>query len=337
MIITLDENKVVNTLTGLYPFATFTFSHERFNDRLKITVAYHDQYCTALVDYSVLHSESLPNDFLIKIGMKVANELMLDIPEGVIGAYPFARLWHDTHSASPDALLFNPSRPVPGWVFGTIKKKGSVYPIDPPAKKLKPLCLPEPGSLLEVDVGDSPWATDVIDRTIRIEEQSHSIANQIKENKMADAKRVVKKKITRAPIKGFDPKKVRTPECNVHHAPMKFDSVEQKWCCTIEGCRVVARPKRDADDKTVLLGKGEVQLRLIAQDGNLSVVLISDDNIALDITKLVNTQQIIDVFDVRAQAQVAFGSGKSVFDIPQPRNVTINTRLLVMGADDLTG
>ena len=276
-----------------------------------------------LDEVAVVSFQGNPVDLFTHALKNAAIEVIESIPEEVIGAYPFARMWHDIHSQD-ESLTFAPQKQVPGWVFGVINKKGSPFPKDKPRKKKK---------LQEVDVDDSPAVARANDQHSKLVKEYDNIKEALG---MAQNTKTKKVRVVRAPIKGFDPSKVKTPECKEHRTPMTFDHVEQKWHCTYEGCGMVARPKRDADDKNVILGKGNVQLRLIAQDGNKSVVLISDDNIALDITAFVDVEEIINEFDVEDAAKVASDNGKQVFAIPTAKSVSFTSALMVMGSDDLT-
>lgn len=288
----------------------------------KLRTYYAEQY---LDEVSAVAFQGNQVDLFTHALKTAAVEVIESIPEEVIGAYPFARMWHDIHSQD-ESLTFAPQKQVPGWVFGVINKKGSPFPKDKPRKKK---------TLQEVDVDDS-WIQDVA----RANDQHAQLVTEYDKMKealgMATNTKGKKVRVVRAPIKGFDPSKVKTPECKEHRTPMTFDYTEQKWHCTYEGCGMVARPKRDADDKNVILGKGNIQMRLIAQDGKRNVVLISDDNIALDITKFVDVDEIISTFDVEDQAKVASENGKQVFAIGTHKSVVLSSTLMVMGADELT-
>lgn len=325
----LTAPNVVNTAVGLilnkYPMVTLdtTFDHHR--DRLNLNALIESPdgqrwSSSTYLEVAVLlrYADASREAVLVDLASTLIQDLINSVPIEVIGAYPFARIWHDFHdtkSSSIAPLLWYPERLVPGWVFSKAYKQ---YPRDQSAKAPSP-------KLNEVSVDDSDskfrW-DDVYDKM----KEALTVASTTKKKKV----------IRRAPVVGFDPSKVRAPDCMKHGTPMVFDMVAQKWRCTEDGCRVVARPARDEDDKTVILGKGGLQLRLVAQDGGLSVVLISDDNIALDITKMVDVDEIIDTFDVKEQAKVALESGKEVFAAPTEKHITLNSRLVVMGATELT-
>lgn len=86
----------------------------------------------------------------------------------------------------------------------------------------------------------------------------------------------------------INPGKVKKPFCPIHKEVMDFDPVAQKFRCPTVPCNQVARPKRDSDDKILTLGEGQLQVRFVMRPGvQPQVVLVSDDNVALDITTLV--------------------------------------------------
>ena len=115
-----------------------------------------------------------------------------------------------------------------------------------------------------------------------------------------------------------DPSKVRTPKCPVHpDLKMKFDAIRSVWACTDPTCKIIAQPKNEPEQGRVTLGKGNVQLRLVCgPNGSHSVVLISDDNIALDITQLVNIDEIKASFDMDRVVKAAGQSGLENISIP---------------------
>lgn len=96
------------------------------------------------------------------------------------------------------------------------------------------------------------------------------------------AKRVRPTIVRQSPI---NTAKVRKPHCPIDKIEMQFDAAAQKFFCPEPTCHQVARPKRDSDDKQVILGRGELQVRFIIQpSARPRVILISDDNVALDLT-----------------------------------------------------
>jgi hypothetical protein len=229
------------------------------------------------------------------------------IPIEIIGLYPFARIWHDSHVSGPK-LVWYPKLKVEGWVFS---KAYMEYPKDRGASEATTLSDYESNEIEPINESDLKGVL-----------------------KMAEKK---KRTVRRAPLpKSFDPSNVRPPQCPIHNDNMYFDAVGQKWRCNTQGCRQVARPARDEDDKTVILGKGSLQLRLVAQNGDRSVVLISDDNVCLDVTKLVDVDEVISKFDAEDQARAAAENGKENFSIPNEQTIGLSARLVVIGATDLT-
>lgn len=140
--------------------------------------------------------------------------------------------------------------------------------------------------------------------------------------------RSTKKVVT---VKGAG-KPVKKPLCAVHKTEMRFDPGDQKWRCMEDNCNLVARPKRDAEDKSVLIGKGSVSLRIVHDGVSTRALLISDDNIALDITAYVNPAQVQTQFDLGKQALAASRNGKDTFTIPTEHPFTIKVKAAMIGA-----
>lgn len=101
---------------------------------------------------------------------------------------------------------------------------------------------------------------------------------------MAPAKRAVKA------VQGAIPRKEpKAPVCPKHETRMVFDKTENIWACPETDCKIIFRPK--ADDRppgTVVLGKGNVSIKT---DGTGTLLFVSDDNVALDISKYVTNAE----------------------------------------------
>lgn len=104
---------------------------------------------------------------------------------------------------------------------------------------------------------------------------------------------VVKKKLTAPdtnPAKRVQPRK---PKCPVHTViDMKFNAVRGVWQCSQDGCKMIARPSNESDTDQITLGKGQLHVRVFIDPKNVestlpTVVLMSDNNVALDITEYV--------------------------------------------------
>ena len=113
----------------------------------------------------------------------------------------------------------------------------------------------------------------------------HRLIRDIEDTKMGQPVVVKKKRVVEKKGAPINPAKVKAPDCAIHHVPMEYDPTELKWRCPqYDECGMVARPKRDADDRNVILGKGSTHLRLVEHQGKLKVLVMSDDNVAVDIT-----------------------------------------------------
>lgn len=272
-----------------------------------------------------------PQGMIKDVAVQVSENLILGIPEEDIGAYPFARIWNDRHADSDSKkILWKPDIGVSGWVFNQAYKEyprdnGRKHELTENEKRVIRAARQAgvPRQLKEHDVEDVPYAQmDEVNRTLEALKEAE---------KMSDTTTKKKKRIVaRAPLPGYDPRKVQAPQCNVHNTDMEFSAVEQKWHCTFDGCSVVARPKRHADDKTIMIGKGSVQMRLVVEEsGEKTVLLISDDNVALNITPLVDVDEIIKSWDLEGKDTTA-----PVVHFPA-REVGFNPQLVVMGIEYL--
>ena len=308
--------RVVEKAHDDFPMVDIKFFSDRYADAIAVELGVDSpvDYYNKKIKISVQQLE-IANDVVSLVAVNIFDSiesLIGSIPIEDIGAYPFARIWHDTHTYN-EKLLWHPERAVPGWVF---PRAYQIYPKDQSANIKR----------------KQPAPVQQVSDNVSFDKMKEVLDVSTNTKKPAAKKRTVK----RAPIQGFDPSKVRAPNCPIHHTEMYFDHIEQKWRCNKAGCRQVARPARDDDDKTVVLGKGGLQLRLVAQEGKRSVVLISDDNIALNITSMVDVDEICDAFDVKNQAAAAVKTGKEVISIPTEHNVLLRAKLVVMGTSDLT-
>lgn len=77
------------------------------------------------------------------------------------------------------------------------------------------------------------------------------------------------------------------PKCKACRADMDYDPERRVWVCPTEGCGLIARPKRTNEDAPVI-GSGQVTAKLVqTKKGDKKVYLVSDDNVCLDVTAIV--------------------------------------------------
>lgn len=137
---------------------------------------------------------------------------------------------------------------------------------------------------------------------------------------MAPQKRSVKVQ------QGAIPKRpVKAPECPKHETRMEFDATENIWECKEPECKIIFRPK--ADDRppgTVLLGKGEITMKT---DGKGSLILVSDDNVCLDISKYISDARF-DVDQDYVQTQALNGPG--LVNVPTNRRTLVTLEIVNM-------
>lgn len=262
---------------------------------------------------------------------KVIQEFIMGLGESVTGKYPFIRLWCDRHLKMKGSPLFGfPEKEIPGWAFPRNRGQNE-YPKEKDVTPRVPERIAFDGedAISEIPIEEDDEKESRRNRIKYVDDEHLKVGK--KEEIMAEAtkKRVVKR--GKPPI---DPSKVRRPECMAHGTPMQFNKTRQLWTCTTAGCTVISRPKRTEDDHSVTIGKGGVQFRLIKQDGEITLLLISDDNVAVNLTRYVNIESILDNQDIKALSQQAVEDEKDIFNIKKSIVVAIETQMMVMGAEE---
>lgn len=129
-----------------------------------------------------------------------------------------------------------------------------------------------------------------------------------------------------------NPRTVKKPMCPVHlDTVMVFNAVRSVWECQHKGCHIIAQPKNEPEQGKILLGKGEVSLRVVCQEGRPpAIVLISDDNVALDITNHVTLTDIDNSFDMNSVVNRARKAGADSTSIPIAKFVSIGVKASVV-------
>lgn len=90
---------------------------------------------------------------------------------------------------------------------------------------------------------------------------------------------------------------VKVPECPMHKAKMVFDADENIWNCPEDGCEIIFRPKQEERPLgSVVVGKGATSMKVIRTSGGngalTKILLVSDDNVAIDISNYVTHFQL---------------------------------------------
>lgn len=98
-------------------------------------------------------------------------------------------------------------------------------------------------------------------------------------------------------------KKKRTPTCPVHEKPFDFDAENNVWFCQEprkngkpgQLCNLRQGPRLERTNGELLMGEGRVELHLVAMTPGEGVrlVLVAANNVAIDITALVTTSDIV--------------------------------------------
>lgn len=318
-----QKDGTLNTINTFFKGTGIEFRHKKLykSDAIIIESGLRGSVLACQVSQEEIARANSPEDLLIDTTTELFIRNVVRNEE-LIGKYPFTRIWADINLQKQKCnLSWNPSEEVPGWVHNYYRKRAVLRQMFPKenynggrlyvSEELKQINIPVPESNPEK------------------EESLKAIRESIRVAKNTKGKKVVR----RAPVKGLDLSKVKAPVCKDHDTEMIYDPVEMKWRCGIQGCNLVARPKRDSDDKTVIIGKGGIQLRLIFHEGERHVMMISDDNVALNVTDFVDIDSLMDRFDVETVAKEM--EGKSEFTISVERVVPMAMRLNVMGADQI--
>lgn len=332
-----------------YPYEVTQYRDEQYRNT-KFNISYRDKFGSIHMDQFVVDDDKLlrisnPADAKTMILNELefrCQQLTVSIGESITGNYPFARLWCDRHLTGHSGYFGHPNRPIPGWAWPKIKSK-SDYPEDGIVTSKQ---ITREFNSADIDGNGN----DPISQSAFAEKESlrrkRQLLSKIEKTEihgahpemilegieMANTKEKRKVKVVK---KAIDPSTVKKPNCKVHNASMEFDPVTQKWRCQVEGCNLVARPKGDDTDREVRVGKGNIQCRLISNEGELTVVLISDDNVTLDITRFVDVPKLMDEFDAVTIADAASTNGRETFSINDPKQLPIKMSLTVMGATDL--
>lgn len=275
---------------------------------------------------------------LVGFYFEIMQDFVLCMDEEDTGVYPLHRVYVDNHLNKMRRPLFgSPDQKIEGWQFHKMRGKTWLDRKTPKhvmgiQKVVKGIVEPDEDGLArfkpfeEMDT-EAQLKHALVDRLIPIDDEGAKL--------MAD---VTKKKrvVTRNTKPPIDPSKVKKPLCPQHATAMEYDPVRGKWKCKVAGCKLVALPERDADDKSVVLGKGEITLRVVMAKGEPTVLLISDDNVALNITKFVDVEEIVNQWDLGTVAEAAAEEGRENFVVPIEKAVDIKSvKVGVIGASDL--
>lgn len=131
----------------------------------------------------------------------------------------------------------------------------------------------------------------------------------------------VKPNVPVAKVKGAHSKTaVRKPRCkNREHDEMPemvYEPEEGVWKCP-EGCGAIARPKSDSPVGHIQLGKGRLDFRvLFVEPGKKpSILLVADNNIALDVTDYVDMDNFLKYSSAVRRAQLASNKGEENVEV----------------------
>lgn len=218
--------------------------------------------------------------------------------------YPDARAWMVVNLKGLLQLL-DPATPIPGWAW---PKWNNAHPGQKAVKD---------GGVVTITLG-----SDI---------QIHKAPSST-ESGMAKKFKIVKP-VTRQ-------RQVRKPRCPQHNNEMTFNQVDQKWHCTERGCVITATPKREAEAGRVTLGMGKVTARyMLVPDDTLTdisprVVLVSDDNVALDITEFIDMERLEREWGIEETIQEIKKAGRDSTSLPQ-KMIPIVMPMQVLGVTNI--
>jgi hypothetical protein len=317
----MNQNDVVEVLKAEYPVVEFESREDDIHARTIIKLIVKWPSGNLFTEHRVnIDHAGIAREAWIFVTEEIERgivKLLESLPENIFGDYPPIRLWADVHLGQP-TLFGEPNREIPEWVYPKYRRStGRVH-----KKSEKPIIPPK--QLEETEIGD-----DGIQRREKVFSKE-----QIEEVKMATKKRKVRVPTQKNPR--INPKRVKRPHCPVHTmTEMKFNEIRMVWECTEPNCSLIARPKQDSDDKALVLGTGNIQLRMVAHDGQVDLVLLSDDNVALNITPYVDIGDVVTNYDVVSLAQSASDTGKDAFFVPLKKIVEMKMQLHVQGAEEI--
>lgn len=271
-----------------------------------------------------IHANFDPDFVVGKFIKECVEPFTVSIGESETGRYPFIRLWADRHITSVELLFGHPEVDIPGFVFPKFRTngEGTEYPRHGSVTPRRPDVIGGT-ELPEVDAEGDTEHSKILS-SIHFTD-TRKIERQIK---MAQGKVKIKKR----PI---NPDRVKKPNCVKHDKPMEFDAVSQKWRCKVDGCNMVARPKDDENDRSVTIGKGGIQMRLIFHEGKATVLLISDNNIALDVTRWIDVDAMVRDLELEEKIKAADDEDQTSFVLTdQIATILKGLTLHIMGVDD---
>ena len=330
-----NYQRLLQACLDLFPDYRVTTGSERGDDYIEITypfsgMNFHKRY---YLEVSVLiAADDTQLAYLGWVHDRLC-EFTNDLGTDVTGLYPFARLWYDRHGKTISKIFGRPQADVPNWVWQNVKKSGE-YPDD----LGKSVAHSDIRGSINMESSDDgfvvPPENNVKPPTATAQQHMTFVERDNQEALEKQMATVKKRKVVRKAPVAVDPNKVRPPSCNLHGTPMKYNPVTMVWDCQSVGCNQVARPKRDKDSRDLILGKGDVELRLVQQDDKTTVILISSDNVALDITKFVDIQRLIEEADAVTLAQTAEDAAKEQFLINSDQTIQLTSQVVLIGVTD---
>ena len=110
----------------------------------------------------------------------------------------------------------------------------------------------------------------------------------------------------------------RVHRCPAHKTEMVYVAERGRWKCPEPGCKIVAAPKQETPVGQIILGRGQLDLRVVYPEdgGKPSIIIIADNNVALDVTDLVDMNKFREFNDFEGAAARAKRAGNGIAEIP---------------------
>jgi hypothetical protein len=294
------HDQVVNVIA---PF-TMTLFHDDAQD---VTVVRINADCRSWlsehldVKFSDSYMTAVSASYLVSTVVNKVLEGATSLQEFLVpklGPYPYARFWMMNHLNNTGPLLA--SNEIPGWCWVKFRNAH-------PNKK----CLKDEWGVADTKTKGANMPPRTVSRPQR---KATTVRPQ--------------------PPAGKAPKK---PKCPIHaDLEMKFSVIRNVWECPNEFCAQIAIPKRERVEGNVLIGKGEVSLRLVYPEKgeDLHVVLITDDNVAIDITEYVDVDEIEEKYAIDEKVESALSDGVPEATVQRIRFSASFKNATIMGVEN---
>jgi len=303
----LIQDKVIEACEYFEVDFTYYEHISAYNLSISCLIGGSKRVSSATVSYDI-HLSYTKTAFMLKL-KAVLRDLWKSLEED-LGEYPAARLWMWNVLSLPGVCK---GEKIPGWAW---QRFHAAYP----------------GKVAVMFPSKDP---DLLGVRPDVKKVTRDMTKGYEEEMTAGTKRTVR---VRKPKMA---RQIKKPFCPIHTSTeMAFNSVRQVWECQVDNCNLIARPKAEITEGQLLLGKGRASLRLVFnRPGEVpQLLLLSDDNLAINITELVDisTLRVQNVLDAMKEA-AASGNTMATIDGLDIHMQLANTPLTIIGIDNAPG